>query len=157
VRENKELTVCFSQLVIPDLESFPIGIPVPFRLRVATTTKPMERSELDEQLSEGKEVFPAPPTTPTSIRLQIDKKVKVKAQYMPRESHRIEGNNLISNNPSAYNFVQERPEWIPSSSKKEDAVGVWRRSIRLESSFVFAGSPSFKTETTSCAVSTHTY
>jgi hypothetical protein len=115
----------------------------------------MERSELDKQLSEGKDVFPPPPTTPSSIHIQLDKVVTVKAYKVPYNNMRVRGKGVASDDQTMYTFVQEDPEWVPSltSPQKGDTSGVWRRSVRLESSFILSGSPSFKTATIYCSVS----
>jgi hypothetical protein len=117
----------------------------------------MERSELDKQLSEGKEVFPATPAAPSSISLQLDKKVRLRAQYIVRDNTRVDGSNLIPEDPAAYTFTNEKPEWISSLFEKGETMGTWRRSVHLESSFMLSGVPSFKSKIISCEVSMFTH
>lgn len=117
----------------------------------------MKREELDKLIEDGKEVFPAPPSDPSTIILRLDKRIRLKANYIARDRTRVDGHNLVPQDPIAYTFSVDKPEWIPESNSKDQNVGVWRRSVYLQASLAFSGVPSFESKLINCEVYQHWY
>jgi hypothetical protein len=137
-------------LEIPELTSFPIAVAIPFHLRITTSTKSMKREELDKLIADGKEVFPAPPSDPSTIILRLDKRVRLKANYIARDRTRVDGHSLVPHDPVAYTFSIDKPEWIPEIVGKDGNTGVWRRSVYLRAKAVLSGVPSFESKLINC-------
>jgi hypothetical protein len=131
------------------LDSLPISTPIPFQLNIVSVSKEMKRSEYDAQVAKGKEVFPAPPSTPSAVVLRIDKRVFLKARSF-RTDVLLDGPNLMPHNCQV---IAEEPIWIPASSnKKGDELGEVKRTIQFEGALAFACAPTFAIETIVCQV-----
>jgi hypothetical protein len=146
-------------LELPTLQSYPICTPIPFRLRVTTRTKPVERS--DAPVEKGKPLFPAPPRDAAGVELRLDSVAYVEAR---RRGSSIETTVLAalgglgSAAPraarEAVSVTVDEPVWIPveGASGKSSGKGTWNRNVTFSSSFVLACPPTVQTPILSCNV-----
>lgn len=113
---------------LPRVASFPLGAPVPIRLRIVTKTKVMKYADIEALTSKGKEIFPAPPSNPSLVSLRLDKLVWLKAS-IARYSGVIDGANLIPRNSQ---FDVFEPEWVATTEKKRRAAGSTAKGGRAQ-------------------------
>ncbi|KAF7289327.1 Arrestin-N domain-containing protein [Mycena indigotica] len=138
-----------ARLILPDLPSFPIGTPIPLSLIVETDTKPMLRSDaLDGPADKkGKPLFPAIPTASSQIPFKLYRWAQVSAR---RRTRTVEDEfSLLGSlgDPQAVAAVVHTvtpPEWIPQDDNK--GKGIWRRSIRFDSTLSIAYAPTYSTQ-----------
>lgn len=136
---------------LPDVPSFPFSTPLPFRMRIMTRTKDMKYADVGALTTKGKEVFPAPPITPTSVILRLDKRIHIDSetytQIAPVTEH---GTNLI---PQDSHFTVFEPEWITISKRDGEELGQLQRVVELNTVIAFTSSPTFSTAILSCQYS----
>jgi hypothetical protein len=152
-----------SQLRTPDLESFPIGVPIPITFTVITHTKPLERnkksrnpfsSHSHSSPSSGDELsFPAPPKTPESIKFLLVQHVELKAQGLHQNFNVKLGavggfgdpSDKILSIPVDHvrtNVVE--PTWTPEEG--DEKKGRWRQETRFETTLTFNCPPNVSLE-----------
>ncbi|KAF7362362.1 Arrestin-N domain-containing protein [Mycena venus] len=138
-----------AEVKIPDLESFPRATALPLDLSFETRTKPMTRTAAPVD-KHNKPLFPAPPTLSSDVKLFFEREASIYAE--PKigtaidsfETHCGFGDPESSSVKSTINEA----EWIPDPERKD--YGVWKRSVRFETSVTLPFAPTFSTETIEC-------
>ncbi|KAJ7719131.1 hypothetical protein B0H16DRAFT_1795955 [Mycena metata] len=140
----------FLQLSIPDLPSYPICTPIPFRLRISTETKLVLRSDCTEK--HGKPLFPAPPGASSQLKGTLRRVTEITVREHTR--HKTDAFDLpqtlgLDNDQRKgvkslwdVQAVVDEPQWIP----KDKDRGIWKRSVLLTPTLLFAIPPSHSTE-----------
>jgi hypothetical protein len=105
----------------------------------------MKRSELDAELNAGHAVFPEPPSNARSFIIRIDRIVSIKAGVLADRA-RVSGRDILRRDPDFFSFMVKTPIWVPDSEKETRGTGTWRRTVRLEATFIAQGLPSFKSD-----------
>lgn len=151
-----------AEIIMPDLPSYAIATPIPFHVRITTTTKPLKKSAHPLPVDKkGEPLFPAPPTTAAEVVFRLDRAVRVVARgrrsafvntaipaisamgYPVPPSHRDEVRMVVSD-----------PEWVSGEvegTTGEDK-GMWRRTVAFTSTMQFTCPPSLETPILGCAV-----
>ncbi|KAJ7877648.1 hypothetical protein B0H13DRAFT_1893096 [Mycena leptocephala] len=138
-------------LSIPDLPSYPIGTPMPFRLQILTETKLVHCSDRPDK--NGKPLFPAPPTQPSQLK-QVLRRVteiivrdKTRRQTDTFDLPLTRGlDNVEIQKAKLLCEVQpivDEPQWIPLDKDR----GIWKRSVTFTPTLLFPFSPSLSTQT----------
>lgn len=70
-------------LQLPDMASFPLSLPIPFRLRAFSSTRPMKKSDAEKKQSQDKTIFPAPPDA-SDLKLEL------------RVQHHVKSDSILS-------------------------------------------------------------
>ncbi|KAJ6588690.1 hypothetical protein B0H19DRAFT_1100705 [Mycena capillaripes] len=154
-------------LSIPDLPSLPVATPIPYSFDIVTETKPVDRTDGPED-KHGKLLFPVPPIQSSeltqALRRQTEYHVRGKWNGNHHEKRKTtydlqSGRTLADDtehrkktddhvepiaNTEAVHAVVDPPEWIP---KDEKGRGIWRRSVRFNSTLTFPFAPTSSTET----------
>jgi hypothetical protein len=154
-----------SQLRTPDLDSFPVGIPVPITFTVITHTKPLERGKKSRNpfsshshshspsSSEDELSFPAPPKTPETIKFVLFQHVKLKAQSLHQNfdvklgavgGFGDPGDKALSVPTSPVRTTVLEPSWIPEEG--DEKKGRWRQETRFETTLTFNCPPNVSLE-----------
>ncbi|KAK7039610.1 arrestin-N domain-containing protein [Favolaschia claudopus] len=152
-----------ASLSLPDLPSLPSSTPIPYTLHIMTDTKTLDKSDRPED-KHGKPLFPAPPTQLSELSVVLHRRAKyiVRDSGVDHEAERKDSFDLRSgrqlttgysseedvprriHRPST-NLLVDDAKWISDADSEER--GVWRRSVRFMSTFVFPFAPSYRTET----------
>ncbi|KAF7333460.1 Arrestin-N domain-containing protein [Mycena venus] len=137
-------------LSIPDLPSYPINTPIPFRLQISTETKLVHRSDRPEK--HGKPLFPAPPTYLSQVKGTLRRVTEIIVRDKTRhqtntfdlpltqglENAEMERVRLLWDTQA----VVDEPRWIP----RDKDHGIWKRSALFTPTLIFAIPPSHSTE-----------
>ncbi|KAJ6451701.1 hypothetical protein C8R47DRAFT_299037 [Mycena vitilis] len=152
-------------LSLPELASFPVATPIPYTLHIVTETKALDRSDRPED-KHGKPLFPAPPTDSSELTQEIRRKTEyhVKEKWAKHdekkketfdlhrgrslaaaaESARVQaGTTAHEASTEAVQAVVDEPVWVPQDKGR----GLWRRSVRFNSTLTFPFAPTWSTET----------
>ncbi|TFY58227.1 hypothetical protein EVJ58_g6552, partial [Rhodofomes roseus] len=139
--EHADVSVEFKY---PALPTIPLFASVPFELIIVTTSKSSKRTPG----SESKPIWPAPPTRPEGVRLELRRTAYVQTSHLTWKQH--DSLSLLGDlgEPGKGLNVQVRPaakEWLSINGTK----GRWRQQTTFSSSFNLACPPSFKFPTLS--------
>jgi hypothetical protein len=152
-----------SQLRTPDLESFPIGVPIPITFTVITHTKPLERNKKSRNpfsshshsspSSEDELSFPAPPKTPESIKFLLVQHIELKAQGL-HQSFDVKlgavggfgdpSDKILSVPVDHVRTNVLEPTWTPEEG--DEKKGRWRQETRFETTLAFNCPPNVSLE-----------
>ncbi|KAJ6451707.1 hypothetical protein C8R47DRAFT_1229712 [Mycena vitilis] len=138
-------------LSLPELASFPVATPIPYTLHIVTETKPLDRSDRPED-KHGRPLFPAPPTDSSELTQEIRRKTEYTGRSLAAaaENARVQaGTTTHEASTEAVQAVVDEPAWVPQDKGR----GVWRRSVRFNSTLTFPFAPTWSTETAEWAVS----
>ncbi|KAJ7188809.1 hypothetical protein C8R46DRAFT_1243942 [Mycena filopes] len=149
-----------ARLTIPNMPSYPIATPMPFRFHIETDTKPMHASsEADRDApvdKHGKQLFPALPPLSSDVKLILFRKARIRVNVGARllkeeveDIFTLEGSLGDVTQVAAINHVVEEPEWIPALGAKDEKLsdrGFWRRAASFESAVVIPFAPTCNTE-----------
>ncbi|KAJ7032777.1 hypothetical protein C8F04DRAFT_1106511 [Mycena alexandri] len=141
------------RLTIPNMSSYPIATPIPFRFHVETDTKPMRISDAPVD-KHGKQLFPALPALASDMKLILHRRalirVHVGAKLLTEDVEDIfplEGSLGDATRVAAIDHVIEEPQWILApGSKDEKDLGIWRRAAHFESAVAIPYAPTCSTE-----------
>jgi len=138
-----------AEVKIPNLASLPRATPFPLKLYIETRTKPMARTAapLDKH---NKPLFPAPPSQSAEVKLFFQREASIRAQRRDgtgKDSFETEGGLGDPATTSVKSTVEEA-EWIPDPENEDH--GVWKRSVRFETTVSLPFAPTFSTETIDC-------
>ncbi|KAJ7760047.1 hypothetical protein B0H16DRAFT_1313180, partial [Mycena metata] len=135
-------------LSIPDLPCYPICTPIPFRLRISTETKLVHRSDC----TDGKALFPAPPKASSQLKGTLRRVTEITVRGHTRNKtdafdlpQTLGLDNDEGKSVKSLWDVQaavDEPQWIP----KDKDRGIWKRSVLLTPTLLFAIPPSHSTE-----------
>lgn len=98
-----------------------------------------------------KPLFPAPPTQSAEVKLFFDREASIRAQR--RKGTAVDSFQTHGGFGDPANSVEptfEEEEWIPDPERKD--YGVWKRSVRFETTVTLPFAPTFSTETIKCKV-----
>ncbi|KAJ7350666.1 hypothetical protein DFH08DRAFT_741785 [Mycena albidolilacea] len=140
-----------AEVKIPDLEAFPRATAVPVNLYIETRTKSMARTAAPVD-KHHKPLFPAPPTQSAEVKLFFDREASIRAQR--RKGTVVDSFQTHGGFGDPANSVEptfEEAEWIPDPERKD--YGVWKRSVRFETTVTLPFAPTFSTETIKCKYS----
>lgn len=136
---------------MPNLPSFPRATALPLKFYIETRTKPMSRTDAPEDKNK-KPLFPAPPTHSADVKLFFHREASIRAQRkygIGHDSFQTQG-GLGDPTSTTVKSTIEPAEWIPDPEKKNR--GVWKRSVRFETTVSLPFAPTFSTETIDCKV-----
>jgi len=134
------------QLTMPDLPSFPIATPIPFSLYVETDTKPMHQSDMPV----GTTLFPAPPAA-SDVTIFLRRWVELRARRLTRQvtdESKLLGSLGDRKCVSLVRKETNTPEWMPDDGRK--GHGIWRRSVKFDSTVSIPYAPTFSTKIVEC-------
>ncbi|KAI0087523.1 hypothetical protein BDY19DRAFT_954117 [Irpex rosettiformis] len=140
-------------LTLPEVETLPVFVPIPFTLTVITHSKSMKRDEK----SSNEPIFPAPPLGPQEVDFFLESDVWIKAKSWDatrRGDFTAQLGGLGPQKLSPTDPVHiEAPEkvWIPADEKSEK--GRWIQEVTFKSSIRLSCAPSFSSETMMLSVS----
>ncbi|KAF8150468.1 hypothetical protein K438DRAFT_2027132 [Mycena galopus ATCC 62051] len=140
-----------AEVKIPDLESFPRATALPLELYIETRTKTMARTVVPED-KHHKPLFPAPPTQSAEVKLFFEREASIRTQRIDgtaRDCFQTYGGFGDPNN--SIKCTSNEAEWIADSEK--EGHGVWKRSVRFETTTTLPFAPTFSTETIECKYS----
>ncbi|KAJ7496776.1 hypothetical protein FB451DRAFT_1208747 [Mycena latifolia] len=137
------------EVKMPKLPSFPRATPLPLKFCMETRTKPILRTDSPED-KHKKPLFPAPPTESADVKLFFHRAASIRANRKlgtGNDSFRTQGG---LGDPTSTNVKTtiEDAEWIPDPDKKDR--GVWKRTVRFETTVSLPYAPTFSTETIDC-------
>jgi hypothetical protein len=141
------------------LKSYPIGTPIPYRLRVTTRTRLVERSHVPDD--GNKSLFPALPTDPARLELWLFNYLHVKAQgrnsdFVRRTIGGLGGLGAAASRTAsdAVRVAVDEPKWTPAEGEGDtcSGKGTWTRSVTFSSSLRFPCPPTITTSVLSCDV-----
>ncbi|EIN05818.1 hypothetical protein PUNSTDRAFT_115729 [Punctularia strigosozonata HHB-11173 SS5] len=155
------------ELRLPDIAAFPYGTPIPVRLDVVTTTKPLKQDDIPDE-NDDKALFPAPPTAPALITFRVDRHTQLAARHVlgtTRETVSDEFDNLAGfgeDDPSggSVRCWQDPPIWAAAPKEEHhhrslfhhrdkeggDEKRVCTRATHFETVVQFTFPPNFQTE-----------
>ncbi|CAK5266094.1 unnamed protein product [Mycena citricolor] len=140
--EYSEATI---QFLLPELNSLPTGVPIPFAFHVWTRTKPVHHKALEEK---GDKLFPAPPTSPADVEFTLALKghlsVHGQREHMEQD-YEIKGSLGDEESVDAIRTIRDEPEWIPLPD--HDDKGSWKRGVHFDGRFTITMPPSFAAAT----------
>ncbi|KAJ7270107.1 hypothetical protein B0H12DRAFT_1008969 [Mycena haematopus] len=139
-----------AEVKIPDLESFPRATALPLSLCIETRTKPMARTNAPED-KHNRPLFPVPPTQSADVELFFEREASIRAQR--RNGTAIDSFRTYGGFGDPSNSVKSEieAEWIPDPEREN--YGVWKRSVRFETTVTLPFAPTFSTETIECKYS----
>ncbi|KAJ7935250.1 hypothetical protein B0H13DRAFT_1950194 [Mycena leptocephala] len=141
-----------AEVKIPDLTSFPRATPIPLKLCIETRTKPMSRTAAPVDKN-NKPIFPAPPTQSAEVKLFFQREANIfveRRNGTVKDSFQTHGGFGDPTSTSVKSTIEE-PEWIPDPER--EGRGVWKRSVRFETTVSLPFAPTFSTETVDCKYS----
>ncbi|EPS98298.1 hypothetical protein FOMPIDRAFT_1031598 [Fomitopsis schrenkii] len=128
----------------PTLMSVPIWTPIPFTLTVVTTSKTCKRTSD----SESGPIWPAPPTKPEDVRLELVRTAYVRTGHLTwTQKDRIALLGRLGEHKKGEDIRVQTAQkaWLPNSETK----GRWKQQTSFTSSLDLSCSPSFKSPTLS--------
>lgn len=135
------------QFRYPTLMSVPIWTPIPFTLTVVTTSKTCKRTSD----SESGPIWPAPPTKPEDVRLELVRTAYVRTGHLTwTQKDRIALLGRLGEHKKGEDIRVQTAQkaWLPNSETK----GRWKQQTSFTSSLDLSCSPSFKSPTLSVEV-----
>ncbi|KAJ6491707.1 hypothetical protein C8R47DRAFT_1214504 [Mycena vitilis] len=133
------------ELVLPDLPSYPMFTGIPYSFHVVTKTKPVHHDDLDHK--HGK-LFPAPPTSPADIELDLHILGHLRAHGTTEsmdEKFELKGSLGDKDAVSSVRVTSDEPEWTPLPDHKDK--GSWKRAVHFEGLMTIPFAPTFTTDT----------
>ncbi|KAJ7935305.1 hypothetical protein B0H13DRAFT_1950392, partial [Mycena leptocephala] len=127
-----------AEVKIPDLTSFPRATPFPLKLCIETRTKPMSRTAAPVDKN-NKPIFPAPPTQSAEVKLFFQREANISVERRNgtvKDSFQIYGGFGDPTSTSVKSTIEE----------PEEGRGVWKRSVRFETTVSLPFAPTFSTE-----------
>ncbi|KAJ7834380.1 hypothetical protein B0H14DRAFT_2798611 [Mycena olivaceomarginata] len=133
------------ELMLPDLQSFPMSTSIPFSCHFITRTKPVHHDDLDHK---GEKLFPAPPDSPADVELELKLLGHVRAHGSQHELNvKYDLKGSLGDKASVGNvrITTDEPAWNPLPDHKDK--GTWTRGVRFEGFMSFPFAPTFSTAT----------
>lgn len=140
---------------MPNLQSYPVFVPIPFTLDIETVTKWMKRKDTPEQGS----IFPPPPRSPGDIDITLTTKVTIRvdpqltswSETIPLHCHLREPTEPAENSPADGSYRSTYTpgrEWIAAGGPddgegEKEQFGRWRQRVVYKSSFFLNCPPTF--------------
>jgi hypothetical protein len=100
----------------------------------------------------NKPIFPAPPTQSAEVKLFFQREANIfveRRNGTVKDSFQTHGGFGDPTSTSVKSTIEE-PEWIPDPER--EGRGVWKRSVRFETTVSLPFAPTFSTETVDCKV-----
>jgi hypothetical protein len=155
---------CTFQLSYPALQSYSVGVPIPFSIVVTTRTKLTLKSDVSSETLEnleraGKALFPAPPVHPLGVRFSLERTVRIKARAtrtsIEENVHALSGLGPLNTQPHSVAVSREKPVWLSEAAEKRaenDEKGWWQRQTQFDSSFTLSCTPTLDLGIIVCSV-----
>jgi hypothetical protein len=135
---------------MPDVDSFPIGLPIPISFTITTHTKPIEK---DKKSRKDELDFPAPPKTPEDVKFLLLQHVKLKVKLYGGTIDLKHGSvggfgkagdksASIAAAPAKTSVLE--PTWIPEAGHGK--LGRWRQETRFDTTLMFNCAPNISLE-----------
>jgi hypothetical protein len=147
----------FIQVMLPDLPNYPAGVPIPYKIHVKTTTKPLKPSNIPADVQA---LFPAPPTVLNAMELSLEHDItltvegKTWKQEKPSETVKYSAAIIKDGVEKPVSTRIEDPVWQPLlGGPKSGQKSVCIRSAHFESKMTFLAVPSFEYTINSSSVS----
>ena len=140
------------QFSVPDIATFPLFTPIPYRIDITTETTPARRRSQDEPRDAA--VFPSPPRNPSEMTLQLWRRTNVSvgrhAAEMTLKSIAVQFLGAGTRPPEPVNDNVPEKEWVVTQAAdartKTKEKGSWVQNAQFWSHFYLNVPPTFKTE-----------
>lgn len=126
-----------ARLELPDMRSFPLSLPIPFRLHLSSSSRPMKRSDAEKKQSQDKTIFPAPPDA-SDLKLDLRVQHHVKSDSILSADF-VKSQDLLKGQSG---HLQEKRE-PPSLSNVSDSQCTVEQKGYITGTFFLKALPSF--------------
>ncbi|THH26299.1 hypothetical protein EUX98_g7892 [Antrodiella citrinella] len=141
------------ELTLPDIETIPLFIRIPYVLRIITLTKRMRFEEKTED--PDVKLFPRHPTQPAQIQWVLRRHASLQAKDAKMTATDVVAHlgGLGKGDAKQHVDVQVLPrEWVPA--ERYDGQGSWMQITTLKSFIMLRSAPTFSTRLISVSYST---